>query len=312
MPIHLSTVPENIHLTSVADIHKFSYQDIVDAGIIKLNNTEYHVRELDNDIFLTKGNSGVIGNLCTSMSKSVSEEISVLAGFFSRCVTPGANYFQTVENQLSDLIQLKNPTKEKHLTDSYNVKHLNGANRDVYLTPTGQGFKVGKGDNAVKDKEMDRRSQLLNEIYSNPKFYDGKYAKYANMGSLKLTTENGKEKIATSFQVIKEAIPLTFKKLDDGVSNEAGTYEKIPQSAIDELVKAGYNPWDVKPDNFVKIKNETNGWDYLPIDAKFIGRTEEGRDTSQPMSPRTRQVNQLQSEAKSQFDFGGMYIDKLA
>ncbi|MCL1122934.1 hypothetical protein [Shewanella surugensis] len=238
-----------------------------------------------------------LGSLCAS-------------SIFSRCATPGTNYFQTVKNQLSDLIQLKNPTKVKHLTDSYNVKHLTGANRDTYISPTGKGFKIGKGVDSVKDAEMERRSQRLNDIYSNPKFYGGKYA---NVGSLQLVTEDGRQKVATSFQLIKDAIPLQFKKSENGlgVSNVPETYEKVPQSALDELIKAGYNLWDVKPDNFVKIKNEQGSWDYLPIDAKLIGLTADARDESQPMSPRTEQVDQLQNEAKSRFAFGGKYVDKL-
>ncbi|CAI2325578.1 hypothetical protein IFVP408_C2120307 [Vibrio parahaemolyticus] len=48
--------------------------------------------------------------------------------------------------------------------------------------------------------------------------------------------------------------------------------EKIPSSTLCMMEKFGYMPFDVKPDNFMKVLNANNQYDYLPIDAKQIGK----------------------------------------
>ncbi len=67
------------------------------------------------------------------------------------------------------------------------------------------------------------------------------------------------------------------------------------------MEKCGYMPFDVKPDNFVKVLNANNQYDYLLIDAKQIGKLGSN-------SMRTQDVIELK-RMYGKYYYESMYID---
>ncbi len=75
-------------------------------------------------------------------------------------------------------------------------------------------------------------------------------------GEIQSADTNEKEMVST-FSLIPEAESLEANEL-------------VPLSVLTQIERAGYLMYDVKPNNFVKIKNENGNYDYLPIDGKCI------------------------------------------
>ncbi|EJL6278991.1 hypothetical protein NMR61_003626 [Vibrio cholerae] len=63
----------------------------------------------------------------------------------------------------------------------------------------------------------------------------------------------------------------------------------------------GFMPFDIKPDNFVKVKNDNDQYEYVPIDAKLIGKINTG-------SFRTVRVLELR-EQQGPYCYSGKYVD---
>ncbi|EGQ7920141.1 hypothetical protein D5997_25185 [Vibrio parahaemolyticus] len=78
--------------------------------------------------------------------------------------------------------------------------------------------------------------------------------------------------------------------------------EKIPKSVLAMMEKCGYMPFDVKPDNFVKVLNEKGQYDYLPIDSKQIGKVGSG-------TVRTQEVIEFKKMYGAYY-YGGRYVDE--
>ncbi|EIK4819116.1 hypothetical protein LJ774_004742 [Vibrio parahaemolyticus] len=78
-------------------------------------------------------------------------------------------------------------------------------------------------------------------------------------------------------------------------------YEKIPFSVLLNLELLGYMPFDVKPDNFVKVKNSAGNYDYLPIDSKQIGLYKSD-------SKRTFHVDKFRRNFGA-YDYKKMFVD---
>lgn len=170
-----------------------------------------------------------------------------------------------------------------------------GTNRDVFINKkTGDGYKIFKDDSSWSWlHEADLR---LNDIYKNKGFYKGKYADVATNKIITLvddTAEDGKLKKIKAFQ---------FKKIPNSEHLKAS--ERIPLSVLRMLEKCGYMPFDVKPDNFVKVKNEKGGYDYLPIDSKQIGL--KGSNTM-----RTKDVHEFK-RIYGEYYYKGVYVDRKA
>ncbi|WP_318452443.1 hypothetical protein [Photobacterium leiognathi] len=185
------------------------------------------------------------------------------------------------------------------IDDLHILEKKSGGNRNVYFDrELGRGYKIpkdidGKDPSKIRGVMLeflrrDTEKELrLNDIYEV--IYQGKYAYLATFSSVEVDLGEGKVFSAPSFPINRDALPI-----------EKG--EKISLSAIQELQKAGYNPTDIKLDNFVKVKNEEGSYDYLPIDAKLIGK-----DGSSSL--RSRFVKRTQ-EARGHFDmYKGKHID---
>ena len=152
----------------------------------------------------------------------------------------------------------KHTLKPKRLSDlncdTFNVFH--GGNRQVYINKkTHHGYKIPK--NLASCDKFSHLDLRLNDLYRNDSFYGGKYSSHANFSVTELSGEDGK----------KYAIP-TFKAIDK--YQILSSNEKIPRTCIEMIEASGFSFIDVKPGNFIKVKNETKGYDYLPIEAKFM------------------------------------------
>ena len=153
------------------------------------------------------------------------------------------------------------------------ITHHFGTNRDVYIihgkSGEGRGYKFATkaggwtGNNFRSNPDM-----RLNDIYESEKFYGGKYAALATQNTINM---NGLD--VPVFDLIPNGKPLRRN-------------EKIPISTLRMMNDADFIPRDVKPDNFIKIKNKNNTYDYIPTDAKLIGLQRSG-------SLRTYGVNRL-------------------
>ncbi|EMN6297058.1 hypothetical protein WB514_004564 [Vibrio parahaemolyticus] len=170
-------------------------------------------------------------------------------------------------------------------------QHFSGTNRDVYIdTENGVGYKIFKSDSTWSF--LDNADLRVNDIYKNKDFYGGKYAKYANNSKVKMIDDRGvKLEIVDVFKF--ELIPN---------SERLFCTEKIPKSVLVMMEKCGYMPFDVKPDNFVKVLNEQGKYDYLPIDSKQIGKI--GSSTI-----RTQEVIELKKMYGAYY-YDGRYVDE--
>ncbi len=139
-------------------------------------------------------------------------------------------------------------------------KKFEGTNREVFIDPkTGQGYKIFKLDStwsALTDADL-----RVNDIYRDHRFYGGKYASFATNEII--TMRDDRVKGAPQVKV------FSFQKIPEAKS--LGPNEKIPHSVLVMMEQAGFRPFDIKPDNFIKLANAHGGYDYLPIDAKLIG-----------------------------------------
>ncbi len=159
-----------------------------------------------------------------------------------------------------------NISKESELKNKTFFDAFAGAHRDVYINKTsGVGYKIIKRqrdpnitlltDDALRNSDDLR----LNAIYKDKNFYGGRYREYACFRLVRIEREYDRHLIEA----------LMFQKIPNAVS--LAPDEKIPRSALKVLEDMGYFPYDVYPENFVKVFNsETKQYDYIPIDAKFI------------------------------------------
>ncbi|CAI2331959.1 hypothetical protein IB289_23630 [Vibrio parahaemolyticus] len=139
-------------------------------------------------------------------------------------------------------------------------QRFEGTNRDVFIdNDIGVGYKLFKVNSTWA--KYPRSDERLNDIYRNKYFYNGIYANYAQFGSIEMIDDR---------QVDKPKILVGVFKMIDGAERLAPD-EKIPFSVLLNLELLGYMPFDVKPENFVKVKNSSGNYDHLPIDAKQIG-----------------------------------------
>lgn len=141
----------------------------------------------------------------------------------------------------------------------YNIHQ--GCNRLTYIDKeTGQGYKFLKPDGHFFGDLTSLAADLrLNDIYKSSSFYGGKYAHLASNEIIVIIDDRvgGAPMMVPTFKVMHDAVPLSKD-------------EKIPYSVVRMLEDMGYQHIDIKPDNFMKIRNESGKYDYLPIDAKCI------------------------------------------
>ncbi|MCQ9043844.1 hypothetical protein H2C98_20450 [Vibrio parahaemolyticus] len=170
-------------------------------------------------------------------------------------------------------------------------QHCSGTNRDVFIDiENGVGYKVFKTNSSWRF--LDNADLRVNDIYINKGFYGGKYAKYANNSKIKMIDDRGVKPEVVDvfrFELIPNAKPL-FRS------------ERIPKSVLVMMEKCGYMPFDVKPDNFVKVLNDKGKYDYLPIDSKQIGKVGSG-------TVRTQEVIEFKKMYGAYY-YGGRYVDE--
>ncbi|MCX8860245.1 hypothetical protein [Vibrio parahaemolyticus] len=170
-------------------------------------------------------------------------------------------------------------------------QHCSGTNRDVFIDiENGVGYKVFKTNSSWRF--LDNADLRVNDIYKNKGFYGGKYAKYANNSKIKMIDDRGVKPEVVDvfrFELIPNAEPL-FRS------------ERIPKSVLVMMEKCGYMPFDVKPDNFVKVLNDKGKYDYLPIDSKQIGKVGSG-------TVRTQEVIGFKKMYGAYY-YGGRYVDE--
>ncbi|ENQ8061009.1 hypothetical protein ACEQ2R_003524 [Vibrio parahaemolyticus] len=170
-------------------------------------------------------------------------------------------------------------------------QHCSGTNRDVFIDiENGVGYKVFKTNSSWRF--LDNADLRVNDIYKNKGFYGGKYAKYANNSKIKMIDDRGVKPEVVDvfrFELIPNAEPL-FRS------------ERIPKSVLVMMEKCGYMPFDVKPDNFVKVLNDKGKYDYLPIDSKQIGKVGSG-------TVRTQEVIEFKKMYGAYY-YGGRYVDE--
>ncbi|HFU0477466.1 TPA: hypothetical protein ACGTTK_004586, partial [Vibrio parahaemolyticus] len=170
-------------------------------------------------------------------------------------------------------------------------QHCSGTNRDVFIDiENGVGYKVFKTNSSWRF--LDNADLRVNDIYKNKGFYGGKYAKYANNSKIKMIDDRGVKPEVVDvfrFELIPNAKPL-FRS------------ERIPKSVLVMMEKCGYMPFDVKPDNFVKVLNDKGKYDYLPIDSKQIGKVGSG-------TVRTQEVIEFKKMYGAYY-YGGRYVDE--
>lgn len=244
---------ESISLKSIQDIHNHKFDEFKrgDTGTkIKFGGRSYTVKVVNDEVSVSRDLSNIKHRI-----------LNAISDFFSRMFTSGEHATETRANTLKTLIQSKNPTKMEHLTsrmEEKNITHHHGRNRDVYINhsskrgykfPTRDGDWTGAKPYGKFNNNPDLR---LNDIYKSKDFYNGKYANLATHKTMKM---DGMD--VPVFNLIPNSKPL-------------GPREKIPLSTLKMMEKAGFKPHDTKPDNFVKVKNDQNGYEYLPIDAKQI------------------------------------------
>ncbi|HGS5089821.1 TPA: hypothetical protein ACMDT4_003867 [Vibrio parahaemolyticus] len=196
--------------------------------------------------------------------------------------------------QLNDVVKPSTPRLVSDLIKGRQegrYQHFSGTNRDVYIdTENGVGYKVFKSGSSWS--WMDNADLRVNDIYKNKGFYGGKYAKYANNSKIKMIDDRGvKPEVVDVFRF--ELIPNAERLFRS---------EKIPKSVLVMMEKCGYMPFDVKPDNFIKVLNDKGKYDYLPIDSKQIGKV--GSSTM-----RTQEVIDFK-QMYGAYYYGGRYVDE--
>ncbi|MCL1123826.1 hypothetical protein [Shewanella surugensis] len=273
-------------------------EQIKASPTLTLNNKIYKVTLSDDDeINIHRANN--------SVSDHLKRPITAIQDFFNRSMTKGESATQTRGQQLTQLVDTQCRKKILDIMFKPGVKHYQGANRDVYITPSGDGVKVIKSAIAAEPLKQSKTCLRLNEIYTSPHFYQGKYAHLARHAVERMIGIEGKVITVSTFKTIPDAEQLKCVKENGGIYRYRD-FEAIPESTLQELRNAGFNPWDVKPDNFVKIKNDNGGYDYVPIDAKYIGTV--GLERSNSL--RTKEVLQLQKNSQHQYAFSEAYVDK--
>lgn len=155
------------------------------------------------------------------------------------------------------------------LNSDPNITTIHGINRDVYLdTKNGVGYKIYiptcKLNQDFINPEHDIR---LNDIYASTEFYHGKYKQYAECKLITITddiySDNKSGYNGIQFKIFENAQPLAKE-------------DKIPEQWLADLHEIGFGFKDIKPQNFIYVKNNNNSdnkYDLIPIDAKFIGLT---------------------------------------
>lgn len=169
-------------------------------------------------------------------------------------------------------------------------KKFAGTNREVFIDKkTGQGYKIFKQDSTWK--QLTNADLRVNDIYRDPHFYGGKYSRF---GSNEIITMwDDRIKGAPQVKV------FTFKQIPEALHLRRD--EKIPHSVLVMMEQAGFRPFDIKPDNFMKVANAHGGYDYLPIDAKQIGLTRSN-------SGRSKEVRNFK-EQYGPYCYGQRYVD---
>ncbi|EGR0597782.1 hypothetical protein O1C63_002165 [Vibrio cholerae] len=230
----------------------------------------------------------------------LNREQKITLKMMSKYLREGKNYTKVLRiHSLLNNIQLDDEAKAsspKLISDLIKGKqegryqHCSGTNRDVFIdVENGVGYKVFKSDSSWRF--LDNADLRINDIYKNKGFYGGKYAKYANNSKVKMIDDRGvKPEVVDVFKF--ELIPNSERLFRS---------EKIPKSVLVMMEKCGYMPFDVKPDNFVKVLNEKGQYDYLPIDSKQIGKV--GSNTI-----RTQEVIDFKKMYGAYY-YGGRYVD---
>ncbi|EGQ8390344.1 TPA: hypothetical protein ACMDPN_001030 [Vibrio cholerae] len=169
------------------------------------------------------------------------------------------------------------------------ISKFEGTHRIVYIDDdTGFGLKILKNDSSwSKCFAADLR---LNELYQDKRFYSGRYAAFSKYKIVHIEDDvfDGKFIKAIFFRKIPGCEPLS-------------RWDQIPLSILLKLESMGFMPFDIKPDNFVKVKNDNDQYEYVPIDAKLIGKINTG-------SFRTIRVLELR-EQQGPYCYSGKYVD---
>lgn len=169
-------------------------------------------------------------------------------------------------------------------------KKFAGTNREVFIDQkTGQGYKIFKPNSTWS--KLTNADLRVNDIYRDPHFYGGKYSRFGSNEIITMQDDRARgapQVKVFSFQQIPEALHLRCD-------------EKIPHSVLVMMEQAGFRPFDIKPDNFMKIANAHGGYDYLPIDAKQIGLTRSN-------SERSKEVRAFK-EQHGPYYYGQRYVD---
>ncbi|WP_298772024.1 hypothetical protein [uncultured Shewanella sp.] len=287
-----------ITLGSVQDIKQYTIEQIRAESRLTLNDKVYAIKVSNNDdIHIQRAND--------HLTDHIKRPITAVKDFFLRARKPEENATQTRGKQLTELVNTQCRRKVLDIMFTPKVKHYQGANRDVYITPSGEGIKIVKSQKLGDDIKQSKTCLRLNEIYESPDFYKGKYAHLATHKIERMIGVDGQPVTVSTFKTIPQSELLKCHKEKGGIYRYHD-FEAVPESALAMLRKAGFNPWDVKPDNFVKIKNDQGSYDYLPIDAKLIGTI--GLERSNSL--RTKEVLQLQKQSGQQYAFQEAYVDK--
>ncbi|EGQ9306873.1 hypothetical protein F7U82_15400 [Vibrio parahaemolyticus] len=231
----------------------------------------------------------------------LNREQKITLNMMSKYLREGKNHAKVLRIQnLIDQIQQKDVTNSndpklvsdliKGMQDG-RYQYFTGTNRDVYIDyEKGVGYKIFKSDSSWSF--LDNADFRVNDIYKHKDFYGGKYAKYGNNSKIKMIDDRGVKSVST--EVFKfELIPN---------SERLHRSEKIPKSVLVMMEKCGYMPFDVKPDNFVKVLNDNGKYDYLPIDSKQIGKV--GSSTM-----RTKDVIEFKKMYGAYY-YGGRFVDE--
>lgn len=192
-----------------------------------------------------------------------------------------------------DSINIRHPETISQLKEEAKAgkyEKFEGTNREVFIDKkTGRGYKIFKQDStwgALTNADL-----RVNDVYCNHNFYDGKYAIFANNDLITMRDDRvcGSPRVRV----------FTFQKIPG--AKHLDNHEKIPYSVLVMMEQAGFRPFDVKPDNFMKVKNSHGRYDYLPIDAKQIGLTRSN-------SERSREVREFKQQ-HGPYYYGQRYVD---
>ncbi|WP_299497375.1 hypothetical protein [uncultured Shewanella sp.] len=287
-----------INIKQIQQIDNKQFEQLKTTNQIIFNDRTYTVNlDEDGEFTVDRQYSGIGENLL--------RPLIAIKDFFGRMSTSGESATETRAQQLTRMINDNTTINLSDIKNKDGVTFSEGANRDVYIDSEGNGYKVTKKRTNGRDVGIANTSLRLNDIYSNPNFYGGKYAHLATNEVRQAKDISGEKMTISTFKVIQNSENLQYTKKHGGIVVNK-PYEKIPESALQELRNAGFQAWDVKPDNFVKIKNELGGYDYLPIDSKYIGTYGRNRHDS----VRTNYVEQNQLNTGKQYAFDEKYVNK--